>query len=290
MRLERRLGAAAHLRGALQILKLRQLSKVATQNGNVKAIDRLVAESCLYHLANVAFFDPSLTTLRVTEVRKIVEPLLSMSPFPNHSSLANCPVLVVPGEMYFLVLEASQLSHCTPLASEDRTKALQLMTALDDLEPQHCAIPEAVAGDIKVMYDSAHLWALAAKTLLFQLLHPHTPHTHHTVQMYVAYAMSILRTGVMGQPCKQFFCWPLLILSSVLQYADDIAFLHSELRVAWEMSSCGNVLVVLHVFEAITRRRMAGENVDSLGFLKNVQGGMCGTGINGIDDRVFEMV
>lgn len=290
MRLERRLGAAAHLRGALQILKLRQLSNVATQNLNVKAIDRLVAESCLYHLANVAFFDRNLTTLRVTEVRKILEPLLSMSPFPNHSSLANCPVLVVPGEMYFLVLEASQLSHCTSLTSEDRTKALQLMIALDDLQPQQCAISEAVDSDAKMMYDSAHLWMLAAKALLFQLLNPYTAHTHHTVQMYVAHTMSILRTGVMGQPCKQFFCWPLLILSSVLHYPDDIAFVHSELQVAWEMSSCGNVLVVLRVFEAISRRRMAGEKVDSLGFMRNVQKSMCGSGINDIDDRVTEMV
>lgn len=272
-------------------MKMRQNSGVATQNGNVKAIDRLVAESCLYHLANIAFFDPSLGSLRIMEIRNILEPLLSSSPFPNHSSLANCPVLVVPGEMYFLVLEVSQLSHCTQLVHDHQNRALQLMTALDDLETQQYAVlSETVDEDARIMYDAAHLWVLAAKTLLFQLLNPSMSHTHVTIQINVAHALSILRTGVMANPCKQFFCWPLLILSSVLQYPEDIAFIHHELQSAWEMSSCGNVLVVLQIFEAISRIRMAGKDVDSLEFLRNMQGDICTSSNNGIDDRVFEIV
>lgn len=288
MRLDRRTGAAAHLKGALQILKLRQCSNLDTQN--TRAVDRLVAESCLYHLANMAFFDPSLTSLRVAEVRSILGPLLSKPPFPDSSSISNCPVLVVPAEMYFLVLEVSQLSHCTPLSSENQARGLQLLGALGNLKIQGPFAALQMDSNTKIMYDAAYLYVLAAKSLLFQLLNPHTLHTHPTIQEHVSYAMAILRTGVMGEPCKQFFCWPLLILSSVLEYSDDIAFVHNELQAAWEISSCGNVLVVLQVFEAISRRRLAGENVNTLEFLKNLQGDMSTNMIDGIDDRVFEMV
>ena len=105
-----------------------------------------------------------------------------------------------------------------------------------------------------VMYDAAHLLVLGAKTLLFQLLN-HMSHTHHTIQNHISHAMSILRTGVMGQPCKQFFCSPLPILSSVLQYPEDIALVQNELQVAWEISA---VVMYLWFFKSSRPYRASG--------------------------------
>lgn len=291
LRLNRLVGAATHLKGALQILKLRQSSKVGIRNGIPNAIDRLCAESILYNLGNMAFFDRSLRSLPVAEVRDILGPLLEEPCFPNFSSIANAPVLGVPAtEMYYLVLEVSQLSHCTPFTAKDRTRALHILGVLERSRIYPDNSPSVVPADIdsKVMYESAYLYVLAAKTLLFLLLNPNASHTHFTTQGYASQAMSILRTGVMAQPCKQFFCWPLLILSSVLEISEDIAFVYHELQTGWRSSGCGNVLVVLQIFETLIQRRLAGEQINSINYLALLQNTSSPKITDGIKNRVVE--
>jgi hypothetical protein len=291
LRLDHLVGAATHLKGALQILKLRQSSNVGIQNGIPNAMDRLCAESVLYNLGNMAFFDKSLCLLPISKVRDVLGPLLAEPSFPNASSIANAPVLGVPAaEMYFLVLEVSQLSHCTPFSDKDRARGTEILEILEKLRMYPDNSPFATPTDIhtQLMYEAAYLYVLAAKTLLFLLLNPNTSHTHCTIQGYASQAMSILRTGVMGQPCKQFFCWPLLILSSVLELLEDISFMHHELQAAWRISSCGNVLVVLQVFETLTQRRLAGERVNTIDYLGILQGKSTPSIFDSIQDRIIE--
>jgi hypothetical protein len=239
----------------------------------------------------MAFFDKSLCSLPISKVRNILGPLLSKPSFPNDSGIANAPVLGVPAaEMFFLVLEVSQLSHCTPFSDMERARGIQILEILEKsrIYPNDSPFAPPLDSNTKLMSEAAYLYVLAAKTLLFLLLNPHSSHTHSTIQGYAIQAMSILRTGAMGQPCKQFFCWPLLILSSVLEPLEDIAFIHHELQAAWRLSSCGNVLVVLQVFETLTQRRLAGEQVNTIDYLSILQGKSSPGIFDSIQDRIVE--
>ncbi|CAK7211769.1 Zinc cluster transcription factor czf1 [Sporothrix curviconia] len=130
-------------------------------------VDRIAAESFLYHVAIVSIVDPDLDIVPSKFSWADVDEGLGYNPFPSASEAANSPVLGHGGapSVYRMAFEVTRLGRHWPLVLYDRLEAAQLQTALGELKA--AAVIEDNPGAAS---PTVRLYLLAIEIYLLRLL------------------------------------------------------------------------------------------------------------------------
>ena len=165
------------LEGCIQILQLRKLSLAFGERCSPTPWEHIITESVLFNSATTALFDPDVASIYVPNLRDILQPFLSGSSIPGCSSVASSPVLRIPSEIFFVLLEVSQLFHWMPLSSLGYVEALRLEDRLGELHAQCPSNPDLIDERYSVSKNtpSAQPHIVAARILLHKILRPDHP-------------------------------------------------------------------------------------------------------------------
>ena len=240
-------------------------------------MDRIAAESFLYHVAIVSIVDPDLDTLSSKFSWADVDEGLGYNPFPSASEAANSPVLGHGGapSVYRMAFEVTRLSRRWPLALYDRLEAVQLQRTLGELKAALSLQTDGDERDLVATSPTVRLYLLAIEIYLLKLLDSSEnndndsgivsgragfvtcsdPYVRHLAQT----AMAIIRNELYtdsdddygGLASSTDLCWPMVVLVCAIEAEADIQLLKMSLIALWRTSYCGYVRRIALVVERV---------------------------------------
>ncbi|CAK7222451.1 hypothetical protein SBRCBS47491_004869 [Sporothrix bragantina] len=265
-----------HLEGTAQLLRLRRTNRRAVRQqaiastpvSTLSAMDRIAAESFLYHVAIDSIVDPDLDTLSSKFSWADVNEGLGYNPFPSASEAANSPVLGHGGapSVYRLAFEVTRLGRHWPLVLYDRLEAVQLHKTLSELKTV-----TLIDDDPEAASPTVRLYLLAIEIYLLKLLdgsEDSDSNIHGGVfvtssDLYVQHlaqaAMSIIRDEFCTHNEDDYgclasstdLCWPMVVLVCTIEAEVDIQLLKECLIALWRTSYCGYVRRIALVVERV---------------------------------------
>ncbi|CAK7199694.1 hypothetical protein SEUCBS139899_002377 [Sporothrix eucalyptigena] len=295
-----------HLEGTAQLLRLRRMARRSVQQSietdihceyrlcpalkTPSVMDRIAAESFLYHIAIVSIVDPDVDTLSSRFSWADVDEGLCYNPYPAASDAANSPVLGHGGapSVYRLAFEVTRLGRHWPLVLYDRLEAANLRRTLDELKVAALLAidPDSAAG---ASSPTVRLYLLAIEIYLVKLLDggeddgygnihvvlSSDPYVQHLAQA----AMAIIRhelyghsgnasshssgsfddVGMNSSIHNQYgglssstdLGWPMVILACAISEEADMQLLKASLIGIWQTSFCGYVRRIALVIERV---------------------------------------
>ncbi|PVH74267.1 hypothetical protein DL98DRAFT_537621 [Cadophora sp. DSE1049] len=274
-------GPTPHLEGLTRILKIRISN--APPSGKVHPQDRIAAESLLYFASTLSFYysevDAIWDLLDWDALRLFLEPEV----FPGVSTRENSPLLGADWELYKIIFEITRLSHGQSLSLAECFRATEMESDLARWKRDlYIDIAESRKPEAVDTFQQTVLYVLAAEILLLKTIRPGTCSFHSEMRDLIREAMAIVRILTIVPHCGFYLCWPLAILSCVVETLDDMILLKTMLQEIWMLSRCGEVRRVLQACEAMwramQRKQQSGasnvirERQESLGCLVNPAG------------------
>ncbi|RFU30111.1 hypothetical protein B7463_g6203, partial [Scytalidium lignicola] len=225
--------AACHIRGAIQLLGLRQK---AFHNGLSEAplsFQRITAESLVYHMTTLSLFNEDLDDISEDFLFEQLQGFLSVDAFPNSSTPANSPVLGSSADIWRIVLLVARLTHCIPLAETELSSAEALSIELRTLYTSLATITET---DTTYCTRGQQFYIVALRILLLIISDLNVGIDSRGIQSLVVEAVKLLRSGLTYTLCNH------------------IATIRGVLADMWERSYSGYVMKASQTLDVIWRR------------------------------------
>lgn len=264
--------AGKHLKGCMRILELRKSSIAFSEQSLPSPWEHMIAESVLFNCATTSLFDPDLASISVPKLRETLQPFLSRSSIPDCSPIANSPVLGISSEIFFIALEVSQLFYRIPLCPQDYVQALRLEDQLGELYVRCSGNADCVEEQYAVpkVHESAQIYIIAARILLFHLVRPSKLTLDPTLASHLTYVMDIIRDDTGETSCGQYFTWPVFIISCALEKDDHAGreLIRRAMENIWARTSSGNVMFVLQALDTLSEQIASGAELSTLDLLR----------------------
>lgn len=242
---------APHLQGAVYLMSLKRAKVGPSGLPSITSSQRLYAESVIYNICFTAYLSPDISWLSDVNVWHQVDVFCTALPYPDASESSNSPLLGVPVNICYLILETSCLARRLPWSIADFITAIKLRNELDDwLGADPGQYTQGELDDLS--WRSARLFLLAADILLFKVMDSDVTAAHPRIQRRVEQSLNLLRYNkLFGTYWGQHFVWPIAILACAVENYEDFLYLQEVLELMWKESSFGDVKRTASILKAM---------------------------------------